>query len=676
MSLRKISTGPNDGDTENDSIDLSHRGDDDDIQKEHGHFKTTKIMKEDLMNIVKSSTECLTKSMNNITTHEKWTALNKRRIEYTTALKENEKVVRLLQTRNEMTTKIMANDKVVLARKKFTLFYQEHAILLQKMGDYRAVVLVFLAVVACFAMLHSNGDGSRRMDSVDGYSTDLSFPTDNDNVRIPGTFWGDKLHILGARLTTSYDKRDESVSFDMFGHAVGEGANQVFRLALQNHAKELSFTKASKTPLYCEVHNSINEPLSFTMENNRRVLMEFVPSVSLDGNTEHTQLIWRCDISKYLTRTEMAERQHVRVSVFTGFVNQDDAKDPIMTVDVPVDTASVGYAGPFLKSDKQPSFVQQVAQDGPVGIVLCVGEITEESLWYLPEWIQHHINVGAGQIVLGMDVMDESLLMKLQSQLSYYMERGMVVLAASSAVTDNAQLRKLRFYDQCLFHAKGVSKYVANLDLNDMWMPPLPSPSNYKAGPKAGYEKAHHHLRHQHEEQAEFWKDSAYSKSMSIMEAIQSMTGENGCNDWCFQAFPSRVIERRDPKHLDATHPQWQGFYGFPVREAGINHMYQKSVVKTEFAYQTSFHVGGSCRKSRKNVGQPFTKMFEECPLWQQRDGSLGLIHHYYKLLKPQEGVVEIKKYPDLDEYTQDMRPTTVEQLMRLQQQRQPAQKA
>jgi hypothetical protein len=40
----------------------------------------------------------------------------------------------------------------------------------------------------------------------------------NDNCNLPGCSMQNKLHILGARLTTSYNKFDESVFFDMLGH--------------------------------------------------------------------------------------------------------------------------------------------------------------------------------------------------------------------------------------------------------------------------------------------------------------------------------------------------------------------------------------------------------------------------------------------------------------------------
>lgn len=278
----------------------------------------------------------------------------------------------------------------------------------------------------------------------------------------PGLFWNGKLHILGVRLTTSYDNQDQSVSFDMFGHAVGEGANAKLQ---QRHSEAadstplLSFQDASQQTLYCQVH---------TGRHTERVVMQNVPSVSLDRKSEHVQLIWRCDISAYLTKSEMIQQSYVRVSVFSGPEQESAAKRAIVTADIDVDTGSLGHAGPFLKSEKYPSFVKQVAQDGPVDVVLCVGEIVRLSTVFLPEFVQHHINVGFSHIVLGLDTMDEPLVRKLQSQLAHNIDQGVVVLSVSSDVAEDSQVRKLRFYNQCLYHAKGMSEYVMTLDLDEL----------------------------------------------------------------------------------------------------------------------------------------------------------------------------------------------------------------
>ena len=522
------------------------------------------------------------------------------------------------------------------------------------------IVLFFLTLVTwTAAVTHRANYGSQRvLEGPDLFTTNTEekIPTDNDNVRIPGTFWNDRLHILGVRLTTSYEAKDESVSFDVFAHAVGEGSNSIFDLASQKqHSVELNYKEASQQPLYCEV------PVATTTDStdtaNKRIKMKYLPSVSIDSNTEHVHLIWRCDLSNYVTKTDMLQHHHIRVNVYTS----EDQIESIMTVDVPVDTASIGYAGPMIKSSKEPSFVQQVVNNGPLDVVLCVGGITTDQLKYIPEFVQHHLNVGVGQIVLGMETLDESLLAKLQSLLSFYMDKGLVVIAASSAVTDSSHIRKLRFYNQCLFHAKGMAEFVAMWDLDELWVPKL----------QDSYSKSRHHLRHDgnEDEHGELWSDSAYRKSPGIVEAIHSMTGENGCKDWCFQAFPSRTVERTEFAQLGSAHPQWQGFYGFPVRDQDPNPLFQKSVARTKLAWQFSFHVAGSCR--RENSGdKTYVSMFEECPLWSGRDDSLGAIHHYQRLFLPEAGVVDPNSYTALDEYTHHMRPAVVEQLSHLQQQR------
>jgi hypothetical protein len=83
-----------------------------------------------------------------------------------------------------------------------------------------------------------------------------------------------------------------------------------------------------------------------------------------------------------------------------------NASHPILTVNVPVDTGAVGYAGPLVKSSQAPSFIEKVAQTGPLGVMLCTAGVQKNAMWYLPEWIQHHLNVGDDHIFIGVDTTD------------------------------------------------------------------------------------------------------------------------------------------------------------------------------------------------------------------------------------------------------------------------------
>ena len=476
----------------------------------------------------------------------------------------------------------------------------------------------------------------------------------------PGLFWNGKLHILGVRLTTSYDNQDQSVFFDMFGHAVGEGAHA--RLQPRNpeavdSTPILSFKDASQQTLYCLVH---------TGRHKERIPMTNVPSISLDRKSENVHLIWRCDISAYITKFELMQQSYVRVSVFSGPQQDRSAKRAIMTADINVDTGSLGHAGPFLKSEKYPSFVKQVAQDGPVDVVLCVGGIVRLSTVFLPEFVQHHINVGFSHIVLGLDTMDEPLVRKLQSHLSHNIEQGMVVLAISSGVAEDSQVRKLRFYNQCLYHAKGMSAYVMTLDLDELWVPPRPETNYYEDGNGFLPESARH-LHRQYPELNELWYHSAYRNSIGIREAIESMKGKNDCNDWCFQTFSSSKVERREDPRWNAVHPKFRGYFGFPLRYRDTNQEFQRAVARTKYTFQLSDRYASSCRRSPNNPEQEYTPMFPECPLLKRRDASQGLIHHYYNLYRPDLDKVEnTGMFRNQDEYTRHMRDTTVAQLARV----------
>jgi Glycosyltransferase family 92 len=155
------------------------------------------------------------------------------------------------------------------------------------------------------------------------------------------------------------------------------------------------------------------------------MLMEYIPTKSHDVNCKIAHLIWRCNLSPYIFKTHIGQLTHIRVSVYTRKNEfHDNASLPLLTVDVPVETSTVGYAGrrPLVKSSQEPSFIETVAQAGPIGVILCLAGVRRNAMWYLPEWIQHHLNVGVDHIFIGVDTRD--VLPYLEEKLVYYIERG------------------------------------------------------------------------------------------------------------------------------------------------------------------------------------------------------------------------------------------------------------
>jgi Glycosyltransferase family 92 len=274
----------------------------------------------------------------------------------------------------------------------------------------------------------------------------------------------------------------------------------------------------------------------------------------------------------------------------------------------------------------------------------------------VPEFIQHHVNVGVDQIMLGIkDVNDMDY---FQTNLSQFLEQGVLVLGSLHHPTifdptivhpqeqgvkgqDN-EIMKLRFYNTCLYHAKSISEYLVIWDIDELWMPPVDSyyEKNMEEKEKEHPPHHHHHHNHSRKEQVKekslphksnkvlLWKSSPYHRALSLPAAIRLMRGKGGCTDWCYQTFPSYTVGRplllssslssssssslasgvtptttsnttasSSTTTTTTTLPEWQGYYGFTHRVTKLNHIWQKPIIRTKYAHQASFHLAGSCRR-------------------------------------------------------------------------------
>lgn len=449
--------------------------------------------------------------------------------------------------------------------------------------------------------------------------------------------------------------------------------------------------------------------------------MEFIPIKSVDPNTMGIHLIWQCDLSQVLSKRELAKKDSVHVSIHVKTVSnnnnnnnidKNDNMEKIKTLEIPMETQSVGLAGPYVKSHKKPSFLQQTLRQGPAAVALCLTGVNERGISKLPEFIQHHWNVGVEHFVVGVMEQDKhttaaaatattattanaTTITNMQRILehpilSYYIDQGILVLGLASegkSVIKTKEIEKLRFYNQCLYHAKGVAEYVVNWDIDEIWMPPhdqftkiiqqqqqeTAGTSGTTATATATTKTGYHTYRTKQMEQDYHWNQNQYYKNtMSLVEAARSITGENGCTDWCYQTFPSYTVQRvypDPPQSTTTTQLQLplQGYYGFPVRDAESNRVWQKPVIQTKYAFQSSYHIGGSCRRSNTDDESSFVPMFQHCKLvGEHRDDTYGQMHHYQTLFREGWGVVEAAKYPIQDEYTLFLRNTTLQQLQRI----------
>ena len=324
---------------------------------------------------------------------------------------------------------------------------------------------------------------------------------------------------------------------------------------------------------------------------------------------------------------------------------------------------------------------------GPLGVILCVAGIHKNAMRVLPEFIQHHVNVGVPQIVLGIANQDD--LSYFKRQLQHFVDRGVVVLGVHGTIAeptggnnnytriiDDYEILKLQFYNTCLYHAKGMTEYLAIWDVDELWMPPMDeyyqkygrrkqtlanqTTSTTTAMTTNTMENNNNDNQHPHHNDL-LWRSSPYRHVMSLPEAVRSMRGLSGCVDWCYQTFPSyNILRAITQKHANAmrnnnhTPPEaLGGYYGFPSREIWLRYTRQKPIIRTQYAHHASYHNAGSCR--RPSVPQRgwadgfevlpggnddghnknrYSVDFQDCPFYPEPNNALGAMHHYMDLFR------------------------------------------
>ncbi len=552
-----------------------------------------------------------------------------------------------------------------------------------------------------------------------------------DGLPLPGPFYQDKLYAVGARLTTSFEHDDDSVHATLFlmpGDFWRRKKSDEIRCQINALNNGVNGTLLP--------HNKIISTLTFYVEVTGcqtcggPIAMEYIPAIHGDVNVVNVTMIYTADLSPFVKRTHLSrvlkEKQTKRIgssgstekekAIRLSFSLEADDKSSILgfgkrlthlaTVDIPLSTGVVGHGGPHIRAASSnaagketlsnellsPSLIAQK----PVGVSLCVAVYGEETMRHLPEFVLHHLNVGFEHIVVGVlqTHLGSDVIQKAKSVLSPFLQQGTVVLAGMGLGSDlscEINIEKNHFYNSCLYHSKGLAKYMGIWDIDEYWLPPLTTeewllPGKDLTGrmPDA-IESLNRRLGQ------DYWTNSYYSKVPSIltvMESIQAYQSLNHCGeDWCFHAFPSKTAFRRRIQNengkdvlVDGNSRTFTIHGDFERRDEEVDSEWSKSVTVTKNAHIAGIHMSGSCRWPSRSPDlfinwwdvtwndEPYydARYLEQCR--NLRIEGFGLIHHFYSLnrMRPYD-ISDYNEELPIDEYAENFSPTVQRQLELLQ---------
>jgi Glycosyltransferase family 92 len=523
---------------------------------------------------------------------------------------------------------------------------------------------------------------------------------------LPGPFYHKKLFLLGLRLSTSYEQNNSEVHVDIFGYPgdfVGIKNNKFCDVHSDPNRWNLfeydTFQSGNQT-LFCQleckrrkvVFKDCGEPIPAI----------FIPLRSGDGNQNYNSLIWRCNVTQYLDKSLILKHAalrdrplSIRVKLFLrdNSMNQTKKLENISQIDIPLHTAVAGYGGAQIRPENLGFFSpNRTKQSIPVGMCLSIFE--SRAAMYIPEFLHHHRNVGIEHFMIGVDTkLDSPSLSHVEKALRPYIEEGLVVLQAfglNDFFQCDTDVAKLQFYHQCLYHFKGLTKYVVTWDIDEYWIPPdrlevsgendfdihregvinatladtsLASNESFQMKKKF----INRSLLSSFPSSVmndKLWKASNYSKSISFFDtikAIEKFHKQHECAEkWCFHLFPSYTVGLKSlqgRKNLVSR--------DFLYREAKTNMVWKKGLVQTRFAMMNGFHLAGSCKFPNSPIY--FNKAEDpKCYPVSWVNGEFGTIHHYLSLIKYRDDEDLLTKEKDgakIDEYVSRYGATVVAQL-------------
>lgn len=537
------------------------------------------------------------------------------------------------------------------------------------------------------------------------------FTTTPPNL-LPGAFANNSLYLQGIRLTTSYEASILDVHVDLFGfpgHLTRLETSQKKTMGCQRVTDNFNETlwgreeiKGNVT-LFCQLgSNGIrNASLQDGQEHNL-MKMFFVPMVSLDVNQDlAAPFLWRCNITGIVNKPQLLNRigdipvtglESLPVHIWMQ-QHHLDTVTKVASFQIPLDTGAIGVGNPHVRGGLAESFFQQP----PVPVGLCLAVHGSGSLRYLSEFVQHHLNVGFSSILIGLQgPHDGDDLRKASYHLSSYIKEGVVALAHYSAPFGTIiDATKLQFYLPCLYHYKGLAKYVATWDVDEYWTPP---------------EFLHADGRHKHPhfkfdgglvestettasssvvnaslwytfppmvQKDPLWQASRYAESVSIADTINAIdryyVGQGCVTSFCYHSFPSRLVFFRSG--LSDENRTYRIGHDFHLRQGGYANTWMKSIVSTKYAHGLGFHHGGSCFFEKQiNMSLPSSileSMFhahthnDVCYARRFEQKTYGTLHHFFDMVVKRNAA----RYADsnvtqLDEFVSFFAPIVESQLL------------
>lgn len=495
--------------------------------------------------------------------------------------------------------------------------------------------------------------------------TKLEEPADE----LPGSFANNRLYFTGVRFTPSHDSTT-TLHVDVFGfpgdlltrQAERQGWNRcngmysgLDELLLKTEEIQENLT------LYCQLDCSMEV-----------IPMLMVPITTIQLFQQGTTIVWRGNITHILDKNELVKAARQLNSVPTWRVHflAQFLREPITkvaTVDIPLDTGVVGQGGPQVRSSLIKSYFLQP----PVSVGLCV-PTHGTAHRYLVEFVQHHLNVGFGSIVVGLQAHPDDLVVAHASRLlRKYIDAGVVALAYYSVRDEwgcNTDVNKLQFFQTCLFYHKGIAKYSATWDLDEYWTPPKKLHMDglhnhpYHQVWKGDFEPKHKAINKSNiiykskwsmfpsfVRTDRLWQLSNYSKSVSVADTLKAidqfyLNSLHCPNMWCFHLFSNRYVHLKHPTEK-RTNFVGQDFY---LIEPDVNSwMVEKHVANTKYAHLASFHSSGSCLFQSINASLPVASQMKLYHLVADRDECIptrfkgevyGFMNHFSSLFQNRDG--------------------------------------
>ncbi|MGH3055442.1 MAG: hypothetical protein ACRDL7_10745, partial [Gaiellaceae bacterium] len=298
-------------------------------------------------------------------------------------------------------------------------------------------------------------------------------------------------------------------------------------------------------------------------------------------------------------------------AVYKAIASDDEIASEPAQFDIPLSTGVVGHGGPQVH--RHNYFAQS-----PFKVALCVkcyGKVAPE---YLPEFIQHHINAGFGQVVVGIDASIGSTSMAYATNLLQpFIDKGNAVVAAVGLPQFQCDydMQILHFYHSCLYHNKGIAEYSAVWDVDEYWIPP--SELNMDGAHKFKYAmqgqrrkllRAGNITTADHDANTgnklgsvssmsaseELFMRSNYVSSHSIsnvMTAIENFHKQKGCSEaWCYHLFPSYTAYLHQAMLTGKLNRTKLVGLDFHKRGKQGNAKWQKGITKTKYAFMGGIH--------------------------------------------------------------------------------------